>query len=131
MARIPETPAPQGLPCAQGGLSPARTALAPYLPPDQQPAVFTEALSAAQTIGEAYERVEALRALAPRLASCPTLDDQFAPTLRALAQRGRPALLGDLRALLPWLAALAERRQQPAVWAALATAITETGRCWP
>jgi hypothetical protein len=40
-------------------------------------------------------------------------------------------LLGDLRALLPWLAALAERRQQPAVWAALATAITETGRCWP
>ena len=29
MARIPETPAPQGLPCAQGGLEPARTASRP------------------------------------------------------------------------------------------------------
>jgi len=40
-------------------------------------------------------------------------------------------LLSDLRALLPWLAALAERQRQPAVCADLATAIIEVGRCWP
>jgi hypothetical protein len=48
-----------------------------------------------------------------------------------LAQGGRPALLADLWALRPWLAALAERRRQSTMLAALATAISETGRCWP
>jgi len=40
-------------------------------------------------------------------------------------------LLDDLRALRPWLAALAKRRSLLALCADLATAITETGRCWP
>jgi hypothetical protein len=110
--------------------SKALAALVPYLPPDQQPAVYADALAAARTIHDAYNRADALAALAPRLASLPALDDQFAPTLRMLAQRGRPALLADLRALLPWLAVLAERRQ-PALFTELATAIIETGRCWP
>ena len=101
-------------------------ALAPHLPV----ALLNEALGAARVIGNAEARVKALQALAPHLAATPALDEQFAPTLRRLAQQGRPALLADLRALQPWLAALAERRQ-PTMLAALVTAITETGRCWP
>lgn len=74
--------------------------------------------------------MKALAALGPHLADCPALDDQFPPTLHVLAQRERPTLLRDLVALMPWLAALAERRQ-PALWAALFAAITETAQCWP
>ena len=109
----------------------ALAALAPHLPAEQQPAVYADALAAAQAIADEDWRSEALQALAPHLAATPALDDQFAPTLRILAQRGRPALLGDLRALQPWLAALAKRRRQSTMLAALATAISETGRCWP
>jgi hypothetical protein len=109
----------------------ALAALAPHLPAEQQPAVYAEALAAARTIDSEYGRSRALAALAPHLAATPALDEQFVPTLRTLAQRGRPALLGDLRALQPWLAALAKRRRQSTMLAALATAISETGRCWP
>jgi hypothetical protein len=105
----------------------ALAALAPHLPPH----LFAEALAAARTIADEYWRSRALAALAPHLAATPALDEQFVPTLRTLAQRGRPALLGDLRALQPWLAALAKRRRQSTMLAALATAISETGRCWP
>jgi hypothetical protein len=104
----------------------ALAALAPHLPTH----LFAEALAAARAIRSDSNRATALAALAPHLAATPALDEQFVPTLRTLAQRGRPALLGDLRALQPWLAALAERRQ-PTMLAALAMAITETGRCWP
>jgi len=83
------------------------------------------------TIKSEGNRAKALAALAPHLASYPTLDDQFAPTLRVLAQRRHPALRNDLWALRPWLAALAKRRSLLALCADLATAITETGRCWP
>ncbi len=92
--------------------------------------MYAEALATARAIADEYWRAKALTVLAPHLAATPALDDQFAPTLRILAQRGRPELLDDLRALQPWLAALAERRQ-PTMLAALATAINETGRCWP
>jgi hypothetical protein len=109
----------------------ALAALAPHLPAEQQPAVYAEALAAARTIANEYRRFRALAALAPHLAATPALDEQFVPTLRTLAQRGRPALLADLWALQPWLAALAERRRQSTMLAALATAISETGRCWP
>ncbi|MDN5272030.1 hypothetical protein QTO31_08600 [Chloroflexus sp. MS-CIW-1] len=105
----------------------ALAALAPHLPTH----LFADALAAARTIADEYWRSEALAALAPHLAATPALDEQFVPTLRTLAQRGRPALLGDLRALQPWLAALAKRRRQSTMLAALATAISETGRCWP
>ncbi|MBO9391259.1 MAG: hypothetical protein J7482_21465 [Roseiflexus sp.] len=105
----------------------ALAALAPHLPPH----LLAEALAAARAIEDGWQRAKALAALAPHLASYPTLDDQFAPTLRVLAQRRRKELLSDLRALLPWLAALAERQRQPAVCADLATAIIEVGRCWP
>ena len=105
----------------------ALAALAPHLPPH----LFAEALAAARAIEWDFARATALAALAPHLAATPALDEQFAPTLRTLAQRGRPALLGDLRALQPWLAALAKRRWQSTMLAALATAISETGRCWP
>jgi cytosine/adenosine deaminase-related metal-dependent hydrolase len=104
--------------------------LIPNLPTEQQPAVFAEALTAANAIISDFQRPNALFAIANCPTSCPTLDEQFAPTLRMLAQGGRPALLADLWALQPWLAALAERRQ-PTMLAALATAISETGRCWP
>ncbi|WP_296759886.1 hypothetical protein [Roseiflexus sp.] len=104
----------------------ALAALAPHLPPP----LLADALAAARTIKSDDDRAEALAALAPHLAATPALDEQFAPTLRRLAQWGRPVLLADLRTLLPWLAALAERRQ-PTMLAALATAISETGRCWP
>ena len=104
--------------------------LIPNLPTEQQPAVFAEALTAANAIMSDIQRPNALFAIANCPTSCPTLDEQFAPTLRMLAQGGRPALLADLWALQPWLAALAERRQ-PTMLAALATAISETGRCWP
>ncbi|MGQ9893696.1 MAG: hypothetical protein ACUVSY_07870, partial [Roseiflexus sp.] len=73
----------------------------------------------------------ALAALAPHLAATSAFDDAFLPTLRILAQRGRPALLGDLAALAPWLAAVAARAAQPAVPALLAQAIVDTARCWP
>jgi hypothetical protein len=105
----------------------ALAALAPHLPPH----LLADALAAARTIADEYWRSRALAALAPHLAATPALDEQFVPTLRTLAQRGRPALLGDLRALQPWLAALAKRRRQSTMLAALATAISETGRCWP
>ena len=105
----------------------ALTALAPHLPPP----LFAEALAAVRAIKSVFSRAIALAALAPHLAATPALDEQFAPTLRMLAQGGRPALLADLWALQPWLAALAERRRQPTLLAALAMAITETGRCWP
>ena len=105
----------------------ALVALAPHLPPH----LLADALAAARTIRDADDQVAALAALAPHLAATPALDEQFVPTLRTLAQRGRSALLADLWALQPWLAALAERRQQSAVWEELATAITETARCWP
>jgi len=101
----------------------ALAALAPRLPADQQPAVYAEALAAARAIESEGNRAKALAALAPHLASYPTLDDQFAPTLRVLAQRGYPALLDDLRALRPWLAALAKRRSLLALCADLATAM--------
>jgi hypothetical protein len=102
-------------------------ALAPHLPPH----LLADALAAARAIRSDSNRATALAALAPHLAATPALDEQFVPTLRTLAQRGRPALLGDLRALQPWLAALAKRRRQSTMLAALATAISETGRCWP
>ena len=105
----------------------ALAALAPHLPPH----LLAEALAAARAIRSDSNRATALAALAPHLAATPALDEQFVPTLRTLAQRGRPALLGDLRALQPWLAALAKRRRQSTMLAALATAISETGRCWP
>ncbi|MGQ9550321.1 MAG: hypothetical protein ACUVWS_17020, partial [Roseiflexus sp.] len=70
-------------------------------------------------------------ALAPHLAATSAFDDAFLPTLRILAQRGRSALLGDLAALAPWLAAVAARAAQPAVPALLAQAIVDTARCWP
>jgi hypothetical protein len=101
-------------------------ALPPYLPPE----LLSEALAAARDIEDAEARVKALAALSPHLAACPALNDQFPPTLRVLAQRGRPTLLRDLVALMPWLAALAERCQ-PALWAALFAAIIETAQCWP
>jgi hypothetical protein len=104
----------------------ALAALPPRLPPE----LLSEALAAARDIGDAEARVKALAALSPHLAACPALDDRFPPTLRVLAQHGRPTLLRDLVALMPWLAALAERRQ-PALWAALFAAITETAQCWP
>jgi hypothetical protein len=101
-------------------------ALPPYLPPE----LLGEALAAARDIADAEARAKALAALGPHLADCLVLDDQFPPTLRVLAQNGRPALLRDLVALMPWLTALAERRQ-PALWAALFAAIIETAQCWP
>jgi hypothetical protein len=108
----------------------ALAALAPHLPPPLLADALAAALAAARTIEWESSRARALAALAPHLAATPALDEQFAPTLRRLAQWGRPVLLADLRTLLPWLAALAERRQ-PTMLAALATAISETGRCWP
>ncbi|MGQ9483320.1 MAG: hypothetical protein ACUVSL_18385, partial [Chloroflexus sp.] len=72
----------------------------------------------------------ALAALAPFIASSPALDGEFAPSLRILAQRGRPALLRDVRALQPWLVALADRHD-PTLLSMLAEAIVDTGRCWP
>ena len=108
--------------------SEALAALAPHLPPH----LLADALAAARAIEWwDFSRAKALAALAPHLAATPALDEQFVPTLRTLAQWGRPALLDDLRALQPWLAALAERRRQSTMLAALATAISETGRCWP
>ncbi|WP_232219038.1 hypothetical protein [Chloroflexus sp. Y-396-1] len=104
----------------------ALAALAPHLPPP----LLADALAAARAIMWDDARARALAALAPHLAATPALDEQFAPTLRRLAQRGRPELLADLRTLLPWLAALAKRRQ-PTMLAALAIAISETGQCWP
>ena len=104
----------------------ALAALPPRLPPE----LLSEALAAARDIEDAEARVKALAALSPHLAACPALNDQFPPTLRVLAQRGRPTLLRDLVALMPWLAALAERCQ-PALWAALFAAIIETAQCWP
>ncbi|MGQ9827888.1 MAG: hypothetical protein ACUVSW_08490, partial [Roseiflexus sp.] len=100
--------------------------LAPHLPAE----LLREALAAARAIGNEQHRAEALAALAPRLAECPALDKHFAPTLRDVARRGRPALLGAVNALLPWLAALAERHQQPDLLGRLATAVIETARCW-
>jgi hypothetical protein len=104
----------------------ALAALVPRLPPE----LLGEMLVAVRAIEDGEDRAEALAALVPHLAGCPVLDDQFPPTLRVLAQRGRPTLLRDLVALMPWLAALAERCQ-PALWAALFAAITETAQCWP
>jgi hypothetical protein len=104
----------------------ALAALIPHLPPE----LLGEMLVAVRAIEDGEDRAEALAALVPHLAGCPVLDDQFPPTLRVLAQHGRPALLRDLVALMPWLTALAERRQ-PALWAALFAAIIETAQCWP
>ncbi|MGQ9927598.1 MAG: hypothetical protein ACUVS4_12110, partial [Chloroflexaceae bacterium] len=105
----------------------ALAALAPHLPPD----LLREALAAARAITDADDRAEALAALAPHLAATPMADAAFLPTLRLLAQRGRPALLGGLAALAPWLAAVAARAAQPAAPALLAQAIVDTARCWP
>jgi hypothetical protein len=73
----------------------ALAALAPHLPTEQQPAVYADALAAARTIADEEWRARALAALAPHLAATPALDEQFAPTLRRLAQRGRPELLTE------------------------------------
>ncbi|WP_322489070.1 hypothetical protein [Chloroflexus sp.] len=90
------------------------------------------ALVAATAISDEERRAAVLAALAPQLASAhganPAL---FAKTLPDLARRGRPALLGDLAALAPWIVALAEQLQQPELPAALAQHIVETARCWP
>ncbi len=130
-----ELPWPRALEIAQAitaadARARALTTLVPHLPPEQQPEVYTQALAAAQAITDHDARARALAALAPRLAATPATDNDFLPTLRVLARRGRPALLDDLAALAPWLATLAARRGQPAAPAALAEAIVEMGRCW-
>lgn len=106
----------------------ALAALAPHLPPE----LLAAALAAACAIADVDVRIvfrhlkgidpghpqlmgadvrpQALAALALRLPNrLPTMI-RFAPMLRILARRGRLALLRDLAALAPWLAALAERR---------------------
>lgn len=93
---------------------------------------WPRAIEAARAITAAGDRARALAALAPQLASAhgnnPAL---FATTLRDLARRGRPALLGDLAALAPWIVALAGQLRQPELPATLAQHIVETARCWP
>lgn len=116
---------------AEGDRAAALAALAPHLPPDRA-AALTAALAAATAITFDPVRARALAALAPQLASAhgnnPAL---FATTLRDLARRGRPALLGDLAALAPWIVALAGQLRQPELPATLAQHIVETARCWP
>ncbi|MFV9506870.1 MAG: AAA family ATPase [Oscillochloridaceae bacterium umkhey_bin13] len=105
----------------------ALNAFVPHLPP----ALLSEALAAARAITVENAHIRVMVALATRFAVTLAIDDAFFPTLRVLAQRGRPELLSDLTALTPWIIALAERHQQPEVPAALAQAIVETRRCWP
>ncbi|OAN45148.1 hypothetical protein A6A03_15645 [Chloroflexus islandicus] len=106
----------------------ALTTLIPYLPK----VLLAAALASACAINLEGIRTAVLAALAPQLASAHGDNAAlFAKTLRDLARRGRPALLGDLAALAPWIVALAEQLQQPKLPAALAQHIVETARCWP
>ena len=52
------------------------------------------------------------------------------PAFRRLARNGRPDLLGDLAALMPWIAAIVERQGQPEALAEIAQAVIDVGRCW-
>ena len=103
----------------------ALSALAPHLPPDQQPAVWAEALAATATIAndDFGSRAKALTALAPHLPPDPAL---FYATLPILAARGQPALVSDLRALVPWL----ERLGPTEALAGIAQALVEVAHCW-
>lgn len=87
---------------------------------------WEQALAAARASAVEQHRADALAALAPQLATVLQQRQLWQATLRELAQRGRPALLSDLRALNPWLAALT-----PAERTAIAQAIVEVARCWP
>jgi hypothetical protein len=139
--------------------------LAPRLPPNEQPAVYAEALAAADTITDEWARAlpalapalpadllaealavarairdewtraRVLQALAPQLArtlstiatSATSSVSLWHTTLRILATRGRPVLLGDLTTLVPWLAALAS----PEELKEIAIAIRDVSCCWP
>ncbi len=99
--------------------------------PNLSPQMLTDALAAARAIIRKVARARALAALAPHLAGTPACDANLTLTLRTCARRGRPDLLGDITALMPWLLALAERSDQPSMLTDLGTAIIETARCWP
>jgi hypothetical protein len=100
-------------------------ALAPHLPGNLLP----QAVMIAQGIKDTSRRAEALRALAPHLAahgvSIPV--DHWHTTIRLSAVNGRPKLLSDLAALMPWLTALAP----PEELAAVGQAVVDVARCWP
>ncbi|NJM09018.1 hypothetical protein HC891_26690 [Candidatus Gracilibacteria bacterium] len=101
--------------------------IASYLPPK----LIANGLEAARAISSEHSHIEVLAKLAPILAGIPAKDALFVATLRDSARRGRPILLNDLAALMPWITALAKRAQQPMILAALARAVIETARCWP
>ena len=88
-----------------------------------------EALEAAQAIGDEEERSAALAALAPRLAELPstTLYPLWSETIRLSATRTREGLLGDLCALVPFLAVLGGAEATAETF----RAIQDVGRWWP
>jgi hypothetical protein len=91
------------------------------------PKLFTEILNSARSITLERRRAETLSSLAPHLAIHHSNDTHWHPTIRILAARGRPALLRDLAALTPWLAALAS----PEDLKEIAIAIRDVAHCWP
>jgi hypothetical protein len=99
-------------------------ALAPHLPPSEQPAVYATALEAARTIQEEGSRA---KALALYFSMHQPSRSHWRPTLHILAARGRPFFLRDLAVLMPWLAALAT----PEELKEIADAIRDVARCWP
>ncbi len=72
-------------------------------------------------------RTEALAALADPLATQRIPVSVWVATLRTLVQRGRPGLLSDLAALMPWLLSVTTPEQRVEI----AQAVTDVCRGWP
>jgi hypothetical protein len=105
----------------------ALTILSPYIPSH----LCVQVIQTAQTISNDQYRAETLTSISSVISSEIAYDDLFPSNLRICAGRGRPSLLSDLTAVIPWIAAMAQRAHQPDVLSDLANAIIDTARCWP
>lgn len=104
--------------------------IAMHMPPDARPAALAETLASAQEIGRCDAARNVLAALAAQGTPAPEHSapiETLYPQLRAMAARGRGALLRDMAALAPWLAA----SLPPAALEEIARAVEEITACWP
>jgi hypothetical protein len=103
----------------------ALVSVAPYLPEEH----LAEALEIVRTVEYSIGRVDALAALAHRLAQLPSnsLYPLWQDTLYHLAQRTRKDLVADLHALIPVIVAMGKVEAIEETY----HAIQDVGRWWP